>query len=230
MDINNAPGTLQVEEMDGGSDVSRRRFFQLAGGIAGAGLILQACRRTPPSDVYVGAGDIGLLNYLYIIKQVTAAFWAQAVVTPYYNITKSESDLQPDLRDQEIAHREFLKSLLGKSNLGTITMDLSPVTFADRSNFLSNAITLEDLTVAAYHGTIQLFKDTSYIPFIAKMASADARHAAYVHDLFSHNSFGDSSVIDPVTGLSAIISPRAGMTAIQRYIQTRFDSSKLPTY
>ncbi len=229
MGINNAPGNIQVEEMDKVSDVSRRRFFQLAGGVAGAGLLLQACRRTPPSDVYIGAGDTALLNYLYIIKQVMSAFWTQAVITPYYNITKSESDLQPDLRDQEIAHREFLKSVLGKSAINTITMDLSPVTFADRNNFLANAITLEDLNVAAYSGTIQLFKDVSNIPYLAKMASVDARHAGYVHDLFAHNNFGDGPVIDS-TGLNATISPGAGLTAIQRYIQTRFDSSKLPTY
>jgi len=43
------PGNEQVEEVDKVYDVSRRRFFQLAGGIAGAGVLLAACRRTPPS-------------------------------------------------------------------------------------------------------------------------------------------------------------------------------------
>lgn len=229
MEINNAPENIQVEEMDKIADVSRRRFFQLAGGIAGAGLILSACRKTPSSDVYLGTGDIALLNYLYIVKQVTGAFWAQAVVTPYYGITKSESDLQPDLRDQEITHREFLKTILGKNAISTITTDLSPVTFAERTNFLSNAIFLEDFTVAAYHGTIKLFKDTTFIPVIAKMASVDARHAGYVHDLFQHNLFGDSTVVD-MNGLGGVVAPATGMTQIQRYIQTRFDSSKLPTY
>ena len=229
MAINNAPGDLQVETIDKGYDVSRRRFFQLAGGVAGAGLLLSACRRTGASDTYVGADDTALLNYLYIIKCVTAAFYAQAVATPYLSITRSETDLQPDLRDQEIAHREFLKQLLGKSVAGNIVTELSAVTFSDRTSFLTNAIALEDLTVAAYNGTLKLFADPVHIPSIAKMASVDARHAGYMHDLLAHNSFGDGTVID-ADGLSAAIAPAAGMAAIQKYLQTRFDYSKLPTY
>ena len=229
--MNNAPENIQVEEMDKVYDVSRRRFFQFAGGLAGAGLLLSAasCRRTRDSDIYVGEGDTGLLNYLYIIKQVTAAFWTQAVATPYYNITKSESDLQPDLRDQEIAHREFLRSILAANGLGTVVTDLSPVTFADKTNFLNNAILLEDLTVAAYHGTLKLFASAEYIPVIAKMASVDARHASYVRHLLAHNTFGDGTAID-VNGLSMAVSPTTGMNTIGKYLQTKFDSSKLPTY
>ena len=229
MEIKNAPGNIQVEEMDKAFDVSRRRFFQLAGGVAGAGLLLSACRRTPSSDVYVGAGDTGLLNYLYVIKQVTAAFWGQAVVTPYYGITKSESDLQPDLRDQEIAHREFLKSLLGKQSLGTVTPLLSAVIFADRASFLTHATILEDLTVSAYSGAAQLFTDTSYVQVIAKMASVDARHAAYVRNILTRNSLGDNTLID-AHGLNVAIAPLAGMNTIGTYLQTKFDTSKLPTY
>jgi hypothetical protein len=228
MEIKNAPVQLQVEEMDKVSDVSRRRFFQLAGGIAGAGLVLSACRRTPSSDVYVGAGDIGLLNYLYVIKQVTAAFWAQAVVTPYYGITKSESDLQPDLRDQEVAHREFLKTMLGKQNLGTVVPIMSAVIFADKTSFLNNAIILEDLNTAAYNGAVGLFTDTSYVSVIAKMASVDARHAAYVRNILTANALGDGAAVG-TNGLNQTITPQAGMTAIGTYLQTKFDTSKLPS-
>ena len=45
MNIEKSPAMQQVEEMDKVSDLSRRRFFQLAGGIAGAGLILSACKK-----------------------------------------------------------------------------------------------------------------------------------------------------------------------------------------
>jgi len=217
--------------MDRVPDVSRRRFFQLAGGIAGAGLILSAasCRRSPDSSVYVGEGDIGLLNYLYIVKTVTAAFWIQAATTEYTIINKSEHDLQSDIRDQEIAHREFLKKLLGKYAVSGVVTELSPVTFADKKSFLTNAIFLEDLTVAAYSGTLKLFKDKEYISYIAKMASVDARHASYVRHVLAPNTFGDTTVIDS-NGLNVAIAPLMGLNTIGKYLQTKFDSSKLPTY
>src|SRR4051812_2031441 len=114
MKIWNTPAEEQVEEMKGGYDVSRRRFFQLAGGIAGAGILFSACKKTSgPTDVYIGSGDTALLNYLYILQQVEAAFYTQAVLTNYYGITESELQLLTDVRDQEIAHREFFKALLG---------------------------------------------------------------------------------------------------------------------
>ena len=74
MEILNKPAGEQVEKEEGGYNVSRRRFFQLAGGVAGAGILLSAChKRTGPTDIYIGSGDTALLNYLYILQQVEAA-------------------------------------------------------------------------------------------------------------------------------------------------------------
>jgi hypothetical protein len=228
MEMNNKPGSMQVEGTEQTYDLSRRRFFQLAGGIAGAGLLLSAasCRRTPPSDTYVGEGDIALLNYLYIMKQVTVNFYAQAVATPYYGITKEETVLQIDLRDQEIVHREYLKKILATNAVKDITTELSAVTFADKKSFLTHASALEDLCVGAYSGVIRVIKNNELILTLAKMASVDGRHAGYVHDLLSHNSFGalDNNALDKV------IAPLSGFNTMQQYIQTKFDTSKLPTF
>ncbi len=209
-------------------NTSRRRFIQLAGGVAGAGLFFASCRRTPASDTYVGEGDVALLNYLYILKQVTAAFYTQAVATDYIGISASEVELQINLRDQEIVHREYFKSILGKNAVKTITMDLSAVVFADKADFLKHATELEDLSVAAYNGVIQLLADKEKIITIAKMASVDARHANYVRDTLTHNSTGDGLVIDS-NGLNNVISPPSGMSMLDKYIETRFDITKLPT-
>ncbi len=226
--MNNKPGALPEEGTNNGMDLSRRRFFQLAGGIAGAGLLLSAasCRRTPPSDTYVGEGDIALLNYLYILKQVTVNFYAQAVATPYYGITKEETVLQVDLRDQEVVHREYLKKILATNAVKDITTQLSAVTFADKKSFLTHASGLEDLNVAAYAGVLKVIKNNELILTIAKMASVDARHAGYMHDLLAHNSFGP---LDN-NGLDAVIAPLKGFQTMQQYIETKFDTSKLPTY
>src|ERR1043165_4567048 len=160
MEIKKTPAP-QVEETEIISDPSRRRFFQLAGGIAGAGLLFAAasCRRTPASDTFLGEGDVALLNYLYILKQVTSDFYTQAVATPYFGISKSENDLQADWRDQEIAHREYFKRLLGKDAVKAIKTQLSAVTFADRKSFLTHSGILEDLSSGAYTGAARLFKN-----------------------------------------------------------------------
>jgi len=239
MKIVNTPGNEQVEEMDKVADQSRRRFFQLAGGIAGAGLLLAACRRTPPSTSYVGSGDTGLLNYLYILEQVQAGFYTQAVLTPYYGLTVSESTCFSDTRDQAIAHREYLHGLVGTGAINKIVLDLSPVTFADRTSTLSNAIILADLAVGAYNGTAQLFTNTDYILTTSKIATVQARRSAYMRDLLSdnyatnpllyHNTFADSTVINS-NGLDQALTPQVVMASLQNYIQTKFDINKLPTF
>lgn len=238
MKIVNTPVNEQVEEMDKGYDVSRRRFFQLAGGIAGAGLLLSACRRTPPSTFYVGSGDTGLLNYLYILEQVQAGFYTQAVLTPYYGLTVSESGCFTDLRDQAIAHREYFRALAGKNAINTIVLNLSPVTFADRTSTLTNAIILADLAVGAYNGTAQLFQNTDYIITASKIVTVQARRSAYMRDLLSdnktgtpayHNTFADSTVINS-TGMDQVLTPQVVMASLQSYIQTQFDINKLPTF
>ncbi len=229
MKILNTPGNEQVEEMDKGYDVSRRRFFQLAGGIAGAGLLLSACRRTPPSTTFVGSGDVGLLNFLYIIEQVQAGFYTQAVLTPYYGLNVSESSCLTDTRDQAIAHREYMKKLVGVNAIGTIVLDLSPVTFADRTSTLQNAIILADYAVAGYNGAAQFFSATDFTLAASKIATVQARRSAYMRDLLSYNSFADSTAVDS-NGLDLAVSPQTIMLEIQTYIQTKFDISKLPTF
>ena len=228
MKIMNAPGHEQVEEMDVVYNVSRRRFFQLSGGIAGAGLLLSAChKRSGPTDVYIGEGDIALLNLLYITQQVEAAFYTQAVATPYYGLTESESLLLTDIRDQEIAHREFFKTLLAKAAIPAIKVNLSPVTFADRTSVFTRAYALEDMVVAAYNGAARLFTNADYVSAIAKMVTVEARHSAYFRDIWDHNTFADSTVVD-VNGFDPATTPAASLGNISMYIDTHFDASKLP--
>ncbi|MBC7552428.1 MAG: ferritin-like domain-containing protein [Taibaiella sp.] len=208
-------------------DTSRRRFLQLAGGIAGAGIFVASCRRTPPDTVYVGKGDIAVLNNLYIMEQVLAAFYSQANITPYYGLTASELELIDDLRDHQLAHKGILKATLGTNAITDIVTVLTPVTFADRVDVLNHAIVFEDLAVAAYNGAAKYFTDTNYILLTAKMATVQARHSAYAREILSHNTFSDSSVVD-VNGLDRALSPLAVFTALKPYIETKFDISNLP--
>ncbi len=227
MEINNAPAAEQAKEMDKGYDVSRRRFFQLAGGIAGAGLLLSAChKRTPTGDVYIGSGDTALLNYLYIIQQIEAAFYTQAFATPYYGQTTSDYELLKDLRDQEIAHREFFKTQLGADAVKDIKTDFSAVTFADRTSVLTHAAIIEDMAVAGMNGAVRFFARKDYVITISKMASVEARHGAYWHDLLANNTFSGDAI--DADGLDKAINPPTIFAALKAYTQTHLDSTKLP--
>ena len=221
----------QVIETGVTHDVSRRRFFQLAGGIAGAGVVLSAasCRKTPADTFFVGRGDTGLLNYLYMVEHVMSAFHAQTnmVGSHYYGLTDSELQLIADLRDHQLAHKGLLKALLGNSAMGQIVVSLAPVTFADRTDTLNHAIFLEDIAAAAYNGVAQYFTDTSYVLLVAKMATVQARHAAYERNILAANTFSDSTIVNS-NGFDRALTPQQVMAALAPYIQTKLDISTLP--
>ncbi len=219
---------MQAEETDKISDISRRRFFQLAGGLAGAGLLVSSCHsRSGPTDTYIGSGDIGLLNFLYILEQIEAAFYTQAYATPYYGMTESEMQLLLDVRDQEIAHREFFKRILGTSAIAAISLDFSLITFADRTSVLTYAAIFEDMVISGYNGAAHLFINTDYVLTLSKMVTVEARHSAYFRDILNHNNFAGSNVVDS-NGLDQAISPATVLATAKTYIHTHFDSSRLP--
>jgi rubrerythrin len=214
-------------DQDKVTDVSRRRFFQLAGGIAGAGVLLSACHSSGPSTVYIGSGDTALLNYFYILEQLEAAFYTQAVATPYYGMDASEQQLLTDVRDHEIAHREFFKKLLAGKAIPSIVPNFSAITFADRTSVLSHAYAFEDLGVSAYNGAAELFADNSYAIELAKIVSVEARHAAYFRDILTYNSFADNTVIGS-NGLDQSNKPSYVLSVAAAYSQTTFDARQLP--
>ena len=58
-----------------------------------------------------------------------------------------------DIRDHEIAHREFLKAALGSSAIAALEVDFTTITFTSRDSVLGTAKAFEDLGVV--HMTAQ---------------------------------------------------------------------------
>src|SRR6202008_2083074 len=110
-----------------------------------------------------------LLNFLYILQQIEAAFYTQAVATPYYGMSHLEAIALSDVRDQEIAHEQFLKTVLGKDAITTISPNFSSVTFADRTSVLTSAYTIEDIVISGLNGAAGLFTNTSLALTLSKM-------------------------------------------------------------
>ena len=109
--------------------MQRRSFFQVAGAsVAASTLLLAGCKDEPEpapvtENVLAFSGytndanrtpiDDGILNYVYLIAQLEAAFYQKVVAAPPADLQPGELAYLTDLRDHELIHREYLKAILG---------------------------------------------------------------------------------------------------------------------
>lgn len=213
------------------STVHRRSFLKYAGaGAAGVALVAAGCQKDSKSEgVYFGADDIAILNYAYALEQLEAAFYTQVVASPYTGITATETAYLTDIRDHEIAHREFFKLALAGNAISALEVDFSTINFSSRDSVLATAKAFEDLGVSAYNGAGFLIKSPTYLTLAGKIVSVEARHAAAIRDLISNGTFADSSVVSS-QGLDTSRSPTQVLAIAKTYIKTQLNVSDLPTY
>jgi len=211
------------------STVQRRSFLKYAGaGAAGIALVAAGCKKDRlESGVYLGEGDLGILNYAYALEQLEAAFYIQVAANPYSGITAAETAYMTDIRDHEIAHREFFKRALGANAIGPLEVDFSSITFSSRASVLGTAMAFEDLGVTAYNGAGYLLKSGDYLLAAGKIVSVEARHAALIRELIAPNTF----LGDQVDGSSVNISrtPAEVLAIAGKYIKTKINTTGLPS-
>ena len=179
---------------------SRRSFLRLMG-LGGAIALLPgfvaACdsdEATAPTDGFAGSGealiidfaqgDVAILQYALVLEQVEADFYSR-VVSAFgtSNITAAEQAILTEIRNHELAHREFLRGTLGADGAFTVTSTFRGVGFTDRAAVLAAARTLEDLGIAAYNGAVQYLTAPANVIALAKIVSVEARHATTIRDL-----------------------------------------------
>lgn len=217
--------------------LNRRTFLRYAGaGAAITALTITGCKEDvlplPDPDnegVYFGSGDIAILNYAYALEQLEAAFYTKVAESPYSGISTLESQYLTEIRDHEIAHREFFKAAIGDNRIKELELDFSSINFGSRDSVLATAKAFEDLGVSAYNGAGRLIKDVAYLALAGKIVSVEARHAALVRDLISNGSFADESVIDN-NGLDTSRSPGQVLSIASMYIKTPVNVKDLPNY
>ena len=217
---------------DGASHLSRRKFFGLLGGAAAVVTVASACKKNKggmhDSGINLGSGDIGVLNYAYALEQLEAAFYTQIIKTPYSQISAMEMAYLKDVRDHEIAHREFFKAALGTSAIPGLEVNFSKINFTSRDSVLGTAKAFEDLGVSAYNGAGKLLVSADYLTLAGKIVSVEARHAALIRDLISNGTFADSTVID-ANGLDVVRMPMEVLQIAGTYIKTPINANNLPT-
>lgn len=225
-------------------ELSRRKFLRFSG-LAGvsaavlAGSGLTGCRKDDNDNnggVNLGSGDFGVLNYAYALEQLEAAFYTQVVANGSFGTIFSamEQEYIRDVRDHEIAHREFFKVALSSNAIPALEVDFSSINFSDRTSVLTTARTFEDLGVAAYNGAGKLITSPDYLTIAGKIVSVEARHAALFRDLISNGSFADLSSLTPLgadvsKALDAALDPPDVLAAAAPFIKTKINAGSLPT-
>ncbi len=182
-------------------------------------------------SIDLGSGDIGILNYAYVLEQLEYAFYVQVLTTRYPGMSSTERSILTDIRNHEKAHLEFLKEFLrGKSEPINLTMKFNDlVNFADRTSVLTAARDFEDLGVSAYNGAGKLLSDGNNLSTAGKIVSVEARHAAIIRELLSPMSFADDNVVTSDTGLDVVKIPADVLAKAQDYIVESITYGNLPT-
>lgn len=194
--------------------LSTRRSFLKMLGVGGSIVLLPsvftACDDdddiiTPPGAVTLDFGsDFGVLNYAYALEQLEAAFYVQVVGSFYSGATADEQQVLTDLRDHEVAHRDFYAAALGNNAIPALTPDFGAVDFGSRQSVLQTAMTFEDLGVSAYNGAAMFLSDPDFLTVAGKIVSVEARHASVIRTLLGVNFAPDA--FDPATAPADVLS------------------------
>jgi hypothetical protein len=227
--------TSETDEVQQGG-FSRRKFLHFSG-LMGASVIavgsmagLPGCKKNDRAGdgVNLGSGDTGVLNYAYALEQLEAAFYTQVIMSQFSGMTASERSYLTDIRDHEIAHREFFKTALGSNAIPALDVDFSSIDFGNRNSVLGTAKAFEDLGVSAYNGAGKLLTDVNLLLVAGKIVSVEARHAALIRELISPNTFAANDIVDG-NGLDKVRTPGEVLTIAGTYVKTKINASNLPT-
>lgn len=242
------PLQKEIEEVTnslGSSGISRQDFFKYVG-VAGAAMAtvgFVACEDegTGPvmSDaVFLGNGNVGVLNYAYALEQLEAAFYVQVIASQYAGMTSAERELLTDIRDHEVAHADFYSAALGAiapdSKIPGLTPNFSAVDFTNRASVLGTALTFENVGVSAYNGAGPLLTDAGLLLVAGKIVSVEARHSAAISDLVrpdagvSGNKLIGSGPIIDANGLDVSRSVADVLGIVKGFVEETIDASGLP--
>ena len=193
-----------------------------------AGLLdANAKRLTAGEAISMGEGDIAVLNYAYLLEQLEAKFYMMVTSNFFSGIGNYNKMRFMQIRDHEIAHREFFKNALAGQRIPEIEFDFSMIDFSSRDSVVAYSKTFEDTGVAEYNGAGKYLKNPDYLLVAGKIVSVEARHASFLRSLENPDSFAAGDVVD-MNGLDVAKSPLQIIKIVAPFIKTKMDFSKLP--
>jgi hypothetical protein len=240
---NNEQSPNEVIKASMGSSFSRKSFLKYAGTTAAAAATfgMVGCDDDDPVGpempdmVNLGSGDIGILNYAFALEQLEAAFYIE--VTNAGTFDGDDAAFMEDIRDHEIAHRQFLGAVIDSidsdARIPALTPNFDSIDFGDRDNVLATAQVLEDTGVSAYNGAAHLISNSAagevYLLQAGKIVSVEARHAAAIRSMINPGTAdfaADGLITD--NGLDLAASPADVLAAAGGFIENDIDASGLP--
>lgn len=218
--------------------ISRNMFLKYTGASAVAtGLILAGCNDDDSvgsgknKKVNLGSGDTGILNYAYLLEQLEAAFYVKVASSFYSGATTEETTILTEIRDHELAHKDFFKAALAGDAIDEVTFDFSTINFGNRASVLGAAKIFEDLGVSAYNGAGKLIENPDYLVIAGKIVSVEARHASAIRDLLNPFTadFAGNDVINTTTGLDLANTPAFVLGQAGGFVNANVNFSGLPS-
>ena len=130
--------TMVVRHADDLWRASTRRGFLRVLGLGGSIMLMPsvfaACQDDDSVTGPVGSAalnlttDVGILNYAFALEQLEAAFYTAVVASSAFaGMTAEQKEVMTDLRNHEVAHREFLRAVLGSSAIGDLALNTTAV-------------------------------------------------------------------------------------------------------
>jgi rubrerythrin len=225
---------MVVQHADELWHASTRRGFLRMLGMGGTIVLLPSVFAACDDDDITGPNgsaalnlttDVGILNYAFALEQLEAAFYAAVLGSAAFGgMTAEQKEVMTDLRNHEVAHREFLRSVLSTSAIGDLALSTTAVAAAtaNAATILKNAEAFEDLGVAAYNGAGKYLQDASNLLVAGKIVSVEARHAAAIRDLREGLSLAGTPVgtrfagddVVNAQGLDVKLEPAAVLTRV----------------
>lgn len=212
-------------------NVSRRKFLGLAGGLAGAGLLIGSCKKEDEPIISegdatdLGTNDQGLLNMMFVMVQVLADLYEKVHLNPYNNPQGRDLEYIRRMRTHKITQREYLRNFLDDNGTDIVTDFSAEVDFTQRNSVLENAEFLENLTVGTFNEVARLFTSDVHVVIVGKITSVTARHASTISNMRTEGSFfGPVDVIGTEPG----IIPSNAIPSINRFLATKVSGNNLP--
>jgi hypothetical protein len=145
-------------------------------------------------------------------------------------MTEEEEAILTDIRDHEIAHRDYFLAVLGADAIPDLNVAFSQIDFTDRMAVLTTASVFEDLGVSAYNGAARLLTNPELLLVAGKIVSVEARHAGVIRDLLAPGTiaFAGDDVVNN-NGLDQARNPDTVLDLAGPYIDTPLSDDNLPT-